>query len=727
MTSTIFTPAPKAKRAQPIGMRSLPRAFVKFAIEFIAGLALLTTASLASAANALTDISFSSLPGNRVLVKLVLEQPLSQDPVSFTIDNPSRIAFDFPDVLNKVEKRSQNVGVGAVRSLNAVEAKGRTRVVLNLVQMVPYETRVDGNTVAVTLESTPSSTPMTGGSAALGAAPASAHVGKELSINNIDFRRGKGGEGRVIVSLSDASASVDVTEEGGKIVVNFVNAKIPSNLAQRLDVVDFATPVTMVDTRAVGNGVRMEVGSQGNIEHLAYQSDSIFTLEVKPVTKEQKEQTKKQELGYTGEKLSLNFQNIEVRAVLQLIADFTSLNLVASDTVTGSVTLRLKNVPWDQALDIVLRTKGLDMRKMGNVILVAPADEIASREKQDLESQKQIQELEPLRSEIIQVNYAKASELAGLLKAKENVLLSERGSVTVDERTNTLLVMDTSHKLADIRQLVSKLDIPIRQVLIESRIVIASNDFSKDLGVRFGTTGVKARSNGMVGVTGSSTGIDTMTTSALSNIQAGGNAAPVALPSLSDRLNVNLPPSSTAGRIAFGFLGPDYMVDLELAAMQREGHGEVVSSPRVITANQREALIEQGVEIPYQTASSSGATTVAFKKAVLSLKVKPQITPDDRVIMDLTINKDSVGSIYAGTPSINTREITTQVLVDNGETVVLGGVYEQSKSDSTAKVPFLGDLPVVGYLFRNNIKADGKEELLIFITPKILKDSLKFR
>lgn len=675
--------------------------------------------SYAQTGNALTDISFSSLPGNRVQVKLTLEQ-LASEPVAFAIDNPARIALDFPDVANKVAKKNVNIGVGAARSINAVEAKGRTRVVLNLVQMVPYETRVDGNNVYINIEGAPgvpASAAMTSGAAS----------GKALAINNIDFRRGKTGEGRIIVTLSDASASVDVREEGGKIIVNFVNATIPSNLAQKLDVTDFATPVTAVDTRSMTNNVRMEVATQGAVEHLAYQSDTVFTLEVKPVTKEQKEQAKKQEIGYSGEKLSLNFQNIEVRAVLQLIADFTGLNMVASDTVTGSVTLRLKNVPWDQALDIVLRTKGLDMRKMGNVILVAPADEIAAREKQELEAAKQIVELEPLRSEIIQVNYAKASEIAALMKEKGNTLLSERGSVTVDERTNTLLIMDVTRKLADMRQLVNTLDIPIRQVLIESRIVIANSDFSRDLGVRFGVTGVDPRSNGMVGVTGSSQGINTMTTSALSNIQGGGGASPVALPSLSDRLNVNLPPSASAGRIALGILGPDYMIDLELAAMQHEGQGEVVSSPRVITANQKEAVIEQGVELPYLEASSSGATAVSFKKAVLSLKVKPQITPDDRVIMDLGVTKDSVGAIYAGVPSINTREIATQVLVENGETVVLGGVYENSKSNDVSKVPLLGDLPVLGRLFRNDVNVDNTQELLIFVTPKILKDTLQVR
>lgn len=721
MRMTLFSTHPAALRAAKVN--SLSRsARLRFLAAFALLSAVLTliSSAWAQAGNALTDIGFSSLPGNRVLIRLTLEQPPAA-PLTFGIDNPARIALDFPDVSNKVTRKSQTIGVGAARSINAVEAKGRTRVVLNLVQMVPYETRVEGNNVFVTLENSASVA-----SSMAATTPVGTRSG-ELAISNIDFRRGKGGEGRVIVSLTSTNASVDVREEGGKLLVAFPNTRLPESLAQRLDVTDFATPVTLVSTRTTDGGVIMEITATGNYEHLAYQSDSVFTLEVKPVTKQEKEQAKKEEFGYTGEKLSLNFQNIEVRAVLQLIADFTGLNLVASDTVGGNVTLRLKNVPWDQALDIVLRTKGLDMRQMGNVILVAPADEIAAREKQDLEAAKQIQELEPLRSEIVQVNYAKASEIAALLKAQENTMLSERGSASVDERTNTLLVLDVPNKLVEIRQLVAKLDIPIRQVLIESRIVIANSEFSRDLGVRFGGTAVNPNSDGMIGVTGSSAGVDTMVDSALSNIQSGGTAAPVALPALGDRLNVNLPPAASAGRIAFGILGPDYMIDLELAAMQREGQGEVVSSPRVITANQKEATIEQGVEIPYQESSSSGATSVAFKKAVLSLKVTPQITPDDRVIMDLSINKDSVGAIYAGVPSINTREIATQVLVENGETVVLGGVYETAASKDVAKVPLLGDLPLVGRLFRNDINVNDKEELLIFITPKILKENLTFR
>lgn len=418
----------------------------------------------------------------------------------------------------------------------------------------------------------------------------------------------------------------------------------------------------------------------------------------------------------------MNFQNIEVRAVLQIIADFTGMNMVTSDAVQGSVTLRLQNVPWDQALDIVLRSKGLAMRQIGNVIMVAPAVEIAAREKQEFESHKQLQELAPLYSDMIQVNYAKATEIAALLKAKENSMLSERGNVTVDQRTNTLLIRDTAEKLADIRKLIAKLDVAVRQVLIESRVVVANDDFSRDLGVRMGVTG--ARSNGQNGVivgSGTLEGTDTM---------VGTAPLPVSFPLLDNRLNVNLPAASTSGtpgQIALAVLGRDYLLDLELSAMQAEGRGEVISTPRVVTANQNQATIEQGVEIPYLTAASSGATTVQFKKAVLGLTVKPQITPDDRIILDLTVSKDSVGAIFQGVPSVNTRQLGTQVLVSNGETVVLGGIYEQERADNVSKVPFLGDIPLLGALFRQSAKLDKKNELLIFVTPKILKESLTMR
>jgi type IV pilus assembly protein PilQ len=678
----------------------------------------------------LEAVNFASLPGNKVQIVLTMqgEKPPA-NPLSFTIDNPARVALDFPNTSSNVSKK-QSIGVGVARSINVVEAKGRTRVVMNLVKLVPYETRVEGNKIYITLESGSSDVaslpPAASGEesstagAMAGSEQASDNVvsGKH-AITNIDFRRGKKGEGRLIVTLSDPATPVNIREEGGKILIDFVDTSIPENLVQRLDVVDFATPVTYVDSRADDDNAEISISAEGEFEHLAYQTNQVLTLEIRPVSKEEQEAAKKEKFGYTGERLSLNFQDIEIRAVLQLIADFTGLNMVTSDTVKGNVTLRLQNVPWDQALDIILKTKGLDMRKEGNVILVAPGEEIAAREKQEFESHKQKEDLAPLRADLVQVNYAKASDIASLLKEKENSIMSERGSVTIDERTNTLLLNDTADKLEEVRRLINKLDIPVRQVLIESRIVIANDDFSRDLGVRFGATGVKSNgSSGIIGTSGSLQGTDTMVSSA---------PLPVNMPALNNRLNVNLPVASPTGQIALAVLGSDYLVDLELSAMQAEGRGEVVSSPRVITSNQSEAFIKQGVEIPYLEASSSGAATVSFKEAVLSLKVTPQITPDDHVIMDLAVNKDSVGQIFQNVPSVDTRSINTQVLIDNGETVVLGGIYEQTRTNEVDSVPVLGSLPVVGALFRQTRKVNDKAELLIFVTPKIVKENLGLR
>jgi type IV pilus assembly protein PilQ len=674
----------------------------------------------------LDDIQFSSLPGNRVQVDLVMTAPVNE-PRSFTTDTPARIALDFPQTTSNLSKKTFAIGVGVVRSVAAVQGKDRTRVVVDLVKMVPYRTRVEGNHFYITVEGgevSEAAAPTPLSAAAAGAKPAAA-AAKSFSIESIDFRRGVKGEGRILVTLSDASIPVNIHKEGDKIVLDFVGTSVPKALQRRLDVVDFATPVTMVDTFAVGKDTRMVISATGNYEHLAYQAERQFTLEVKPVTKTAQESLKKDETGYTGEKLSLNFQDIEVRAALQIIADFTGLNMVVSDTVKGSISLRLKDVPWDQALDIILKTKGLGMRKMGNVMLVAPSTEISSREKDELESQKKISELEPTHSELIQINYAKAADFATFIRSKESSLLSDRGTVTVDERTNSLLIQDTASRLVDIRKMIHQLDIPVRQVLIESRVVIANDDFSRDLGVRFGVTNVqKNGNNGVVSVTGTAIGNDTITTSAVSNVNATGQPFPVTLPSLNNRLNVSLPVVNPAGSIGLAILGKNSLVDLELSALQAEGRGEVVSNPRVITANQKEAIIKQGVEIPYQQASSSGATNVSFKEAVLSLKVTPQITPDDRVIMDLNVTKDSVGTIYAGVPSIDKREVNTQVLVENGETVVLGGIYEQTRSKNVTKVPLLGDLPFMGALFRTTSQVDDKVELLIFVTPKILKESL---
>ncbi|MCK5363651.1 MAG: type IV pilus secretin PilQ family protein, partial [Gammaproteobacteria bacterium] len=535
------------------------------------------------------------------------------------------------------------------------------------------------------------------------------------SIESIDFRRGEGGEGRVMVTLSDPAIVVNTFEQGDDIIVEFIGVELPESLSRRLDVIDFATPVRIVDTKQAGDNVRMIVEAGGAFDHLAYQSEDLFTLDVKELSEVEREQAKKDKFTYTGERLSLNFQNIEVRAVLQLIADFTGLNMVASDTVSGSLTLRLKNVPWDQALDIILKTKGLAMRQTGNVILIAPTEEIAAREKLELEAQKQIEELAPLRSEFIQVNYAKAATLATLLKAEENSLMTDRGRVSVDERTNILLVRDTADAINSIRELVATLDIPVRQVLIESRIVIADDNFNRDLGVRFGVSyqwNVNGSQRTRAAVGGGLPGdTDFGSTVAFND-------------GTNENLLVDLPIGNPASAIKFAVVSiPDFILQLELQALQLEGRGEVISNPRVVTANQKEATIEQGTEIPFQEASSSGATSTSFKKAVLSLQVTPQITPDDRVIMDLAVNQDTVGQEFSGIPSVDTRSIVTQVLVDNGDTIVLGGIYEQTKREDVEKVPFFGDLPYLSWLFKTTSIRDEKKELLIFVTPKILKDA----
>ena len=667
---------------------------------------IVTTSALWAAT--LDGVSFAKLPGDRVQIRLQLSEPVDE-PLSFAIDNPARIALDFPGVSIDLASKTQDIGVGMARSVTAVEADGRTRVVLNLVQLVPYELSVDGSSVVLTLESLGSA-----GSTAFRDDEAGGGVNR--SIDNVDFRRGSDGEGRIIVTLSDSSTVVDTREEGSDIIVEFFGTRAPERLERRLDVVDFATPAQIVDTFNQGGDVRMVISTVGLYDLFAYQSDNLFTIEIKPLSAAEEGQIKKAKFGYTGERLSLNFQNIEVRAVLQLIADFTGKNLVASDTVSGNLTLRLKNVPWDQALDIILRSKGLAKREHGNVIMVAPSEEIAAREKLELEAQKQITELAPVQTEFIQINYAKASDIAKLLKQEENSLLSERGNVSVDERTNTVLVRDTAANLIGVRRLVSQLDIPVRQVLIESRIVIADDNFNRDLGVRFGVSRRQEHStNGsdfIFNIGGGKPGDVNFN----NNINFNTNE--------NENLLVDLPLADPSGAIKFALLSiPDFLLQLELQALQTEGRGEVLANPRIVTSNQKEAIIEQGTEIPFQEASSSGASTTSFKAAVLSLRVTPQITPDDRVIMDLQVNQDTVGQEFAGIPSVDTRALTTQVLVDNGDTVVLGGIFQQTKRKDIEKVPFFGDLPFFGFAFRTESVRDEKTELLIFVTPKIIKES----
>ena len=672
------------------------------------------------------DISYSSLPGDKVQITIGLSEPVMSEPLSFTIDNPARIALDFPGVNLGLSDKTVDIGVGVAHSVSAVEAGGRTRVVLNLVEQVPYDIETSGNSVVVTLGAKSSIDDVASNAPVVSGGYSSASSSAGAGIQNIDFRRGENGEGRVIVDLADPSIGIDIGEKGGKVIVDFLNITLPSRLDRRLDVIDFATPVKEVDTAPYGNGARMTISTvTDEYDHLVYQSDNLLTIEVKPLTREEKEAIEKEKFGYTGERLSLNFQSIEVRAVLQLIADFTGFNMVASDSVTGNVTLRLKNVPWDQALDIILKSRGLGKRENGNVILVAPQEEIAAREKLELESEKQIEELAPLRTEYIQINYAKAEDLANLISAEENSLLTERGNVAIDTRTNTLIVQDVASSLESIRRLITTLDIPVRQVLIESRIVNASEDFSKDLGVRFGFSKDTNRGRNRTGdsfatIGGTNTGFLEIPPGTAYTIE---NAAG----DDTEGLMVDLPVAAAAGSVGLlvGKIGT-WLLQLELSAAEAESTIENIASPKVITANQSEAVIESGTEIPYEQNTSSGATSVVFKKAVLSLRVTPQITPDDRILLDLKVNQDERGEEFGvfNIPVIDTKNVQTTVLVDDGETVVLGGVYEVDDQYNVNKVPFFGDLPYLGFLFKNTSESVAKDELLIFVTPRILKENL---
>jgi type IV pilus assembly protein PilQ len=702
------------------------RAFISLAQVAVLGLLTSVAVNAQDAGNQLLDIKVQNLPDDKVELQLILSEA-APEPLAFTIDQPARIALDLADTSLGMDSRRTDVGIGALDTVLAAEANGRTRVVLNLDKLVGYEMRVAGNSIYVTLES-----PLASRSTVTEFAAASSRSATtERSIESIDFRRTDSGGGRIIVEMTDSSTPVDVSQEAGRVVVTFSNTQLADELLKRLDVLDFATPVNTIDVLKVNDDVRLVISARGVFEELAYQSGRTFTVEIQPVVVDERVQVATLYSGgkeYTGERLTLNFQDIDARAVLQLLADISGRNIVVSDSVSGNVTLRLQNVPWDQAMDIVLATKGLDMRENGNVIIVAPAVEIAAREKADLESRREIQQLEPLYSEFLQVNYAKASDIANLIgKGGQNSLLSVRGTVAIDDRTNTLLLKDTADHIADIRRLVVKLDIPVRQVLIESRIVVVSDDFSRDLGIRWGFTGITDKSGRVYATSGTADGTDTMIGSGLDNVANGDPFYPVSLPTLNDRFNVNLPIANPAGSFALAILDDDYLIDLELSVAQAEGNGEVISSPRVITANQKEARIEQGVEIPYREASSSGAVTVSFKDAVLSLTVTPQITPDDRIIMDIYVTKDSVGELvgdgFGGlVPSIDTRSVSTQVLVNNGQTVVLGGIYETEKGEQVTKVPYLGDVPFLGALFRSTRVVSNKSELLIFVTPKILKE-----
>jgi type IV pilus assembly protein PilQ len=694
-----------------------------------AALSSFTTPVLAADPVKLESIDVQTLPGQQVQLKLHLSGP-APEPLPFTIDKPARIAFDLLNTTLDLQSRRIDVRSGGVDTVLAAEANGRTRLVVNVDNLMPYTTKVEGNDILVTLGTQPGDT--AGKTAIARASSGPAASAGERSIRTIDFRRGADGTGRVIVQLSDPRTPVNVRQEGNQIVVDFANTLMPKNLLRRYDVMDFATPVQTVDALRIDGSSRLVITAQGDFEQLAYQSDNQYTVEIKPSLKRSATEEKKE---YTGERLTLNFQDIDVRSVLQLLADTSGQNIVVSDSVTGNLTLRLQNVPWDQALDIVLRTKGLDKRRQDNVIIVGPTEELAAREKAELSARKDLQELAPVRTEFLQVNYAKVEDLAKLIRGVggaggggKNSMLSTRGSLSVDDRTNTLMVQDTADRLGDIRRMVQTLDVPIKQVLIEARVVIVSDTFERDLGARFGVTTAQTNgSNGLLAVTGNGTGADTMISSATQNLTTTGQQYPVTLPTLANRYQVNLPAANTAGSIGISLLGGSYLVDLELSAAQTEGKSETISSPRVITANQKEATILQGTEIPYQESASSGATTTQFKDAVLSLKVTPLITPDNRVVMDIDVRDDAVGqNVQSATggsvPSIDTREIVTQVLVNDGQTVVLGGILETTKTKSVEKVPYLGDIPVLGHLFKSTSDINNKTELLIFITPKILRE-----
>lgn len=668
----------------------------------------------------LKNIDVASLPGDKVELKLVFDEPVGA-PRGYTIEQPARIALDLPGVTNQLGSKNRELGVGNARSVTVVEAKDRTRLIVNLTTLVPYSTRAEGNNVYVVVGEAASTQPS---AQPVVAQPKPVAPIAARAIKNIDFQRGEQGEGNVVIELSDSAISPDIQEVGGKIRLDFARTQLPEALRVSLDVKDFATPVQFVNSSAGSDKVSVVIQPTGFYDYLAFQADNKLTVSVKPLTQDDVEKRKGERFAYTGEKLSLNFQDIDVRSVLQLIADFTDLNLVASDTVQGNITLRLQNVPWDQALDLVLKTRGLDKRKVGNVLLIAPADEIAARERQELEAKNQIAELAPLRRELIQVNYAKAADIAALFQSVSGLEEGEkagRGSVTVDDRTNSIIAYQTQNNIDELRRIVAQLDIPVRQVMIEARIVEATVGYDKSLGVRWGGSFTRGSGRWMgYGKDGART-LDNGTmylpgTDTIGDWTAADGVAPVPFV---DMGVVN----STSG-IGIGYLTDNIMLDLQLSAMEKTGNGEIISQPKVVTSDKESARILKGAKIPYEEASSSGATSTAFVEAVLSLEVTPQITPDNRIIMDVKVNKDEADFTKAvkGVPSIMTNEVNAKVLVNDGETIVLGGVFSNVQSKAVDKVPFLGDLPYLGRIFRRDVVQDSKSELLVFLTPRIMNN-----
>lgn len=679
--------------------------------------ALLMSPALLAAS--LNGLDVAALPGDRVELKLTFDEPIAA-PRGYTIEQPARIALDLPGVSNNLGSKNREIGTGNARSLTVVEAKDRTRLIVNLTNLAPYTTRVDGNALFVIVGDGPVSSAASVSSASVASpapvasAPTARAVAGVRSVSDIDFQRGEQGEGNIVISLSDPKISPDVQEQGGKIRIDFPKTQLPESLRVRLDVKDFATPVQFVNASASADRASIVVEPTGLYDYLVFQADNKLTISVKPLTEEDAVRRKADRFTYTGEKLSLNFQDIDVRSVLQLIADFTDLNLVASDTVRGNITLRLQNVPWDQALDLVLKTKGLDQRKVGNVLMVAPADEIAAREQQELAVQKQVAELAPLRKDIIQLNYAKASDIAKLYEEGSSGTLKDdmRGSVIFDDRTNSLIVTLTQERIDELRRIVTQLDIPVRQVMIEARIVEANVDYDKSLGVRWGGN----IGSGNWNAWGKNGNLELgEETDGVQQIDVPFNTPFV-------DMGVN---GSTSG-IGIGFITNNTVLDLQLSAMEKSGSGEVVSQPKVVTSDKETAKILKGTEVPYQEASSSGATSTSFKEAALSLEVTPQITPDNRVLMEVKVTKDapdfSVASSTGGIPAISKNEVNAKVLVADGETIVIGGVYSNTQSKSVDKVPFLGDLPFIGRVFKRDLVQDRKAELLVFLTPRIMNN-----
>ncbi len=705
----------------------------------IIGAAALLFSAVMSHAATLSDIGFSELPGERAELRLKFDAPPSS-PTGYAIEQPARIVLDFSGITNALSQKKYSMNVGQVSSAVVVEGGGRTRLVVNLDTSVPYRSYSDGNEYVIEVgvqaeDASPTFVAANESAPIAGVEPAPQSSADKFAIQDIDFRRGEAGEGKVIVSLSNPAMSIDIEEVSSGIEVKFLEATLPKELRRKLDVVDFATPVTLIASSQESSGVRIGIDTSGDYDYLAYQADNQYVINIKPLTQQEIDE-KKKEFAYVGDRLSLNFQNIPVRNVLQLIADFTQLNLVASDTVTGSITLRLDNVPWDQALDIVLKTKGLDKRQMGNVLMVAPAAEIAERERQEIETQKQLQELAPLRTEYIRVRYANARELFSLFldgggqgggggeggggdRNSTGSLLSTRGQAIVDERTNSIILTDTEEKIQEFKKLIDKVDIPVRQVMIEARIVIANSDFRKELGTRINGAAVETSPDGsrLYEGTGRMEGLFNG-----QDTPAGFFGGTGSLEQDQSTL-VDLGVFDPAGAFSWNVITSNFLLGMELSALQESGFAEIVSQPKVITGDKQPALIQSGSEIGYQEESASGGTTISFKEAVLKLEVTPQITPDNRVIMDLEINQDSFVGVTQGIPELDITQLETQVLVSDGETIVLGGIYQTDTLEGETKVPLLGDIPFLGRLFRNELRTETKRELLIFITPRIMASS----